>query len=214
VLPKIGQIVSIRKRANDGLQRERKVPSKVVDIFTDIVTLEMPQQEKGRRGPRFEMSEELIIEYEENEVTYRFKTFILGLNQDKQPVIAVRKPKPSEIVEETNRLFLRVLAEQEIAVTCRNGPHFVAVTAEIGGDEVTFRTNADEPIEEEMTVSCWLLINYRNGSIDHIPFDGRIAQLKRLDDAQEVTARIIDIKEPELKKLVRYCYERQLDFRK
>jgi len=57
-------------------------------------------------------------------------------------------------------------------------------------------------------------LRYRNGQSDTASFVGRVIRLEDMDQIrQKVMCNFEEITEPERQKVIRYCLERQLEFR-
>ncbi|MNI93593.1 hypothetical protein D3C73_1515730 [compost metagenome] len=63
-------------------------------------------------------------------------------------------------------------------------------------------------------LSCWLLLTYRSGSVEHANFEGEIVRMKQLENGRSlVMLKFSSISDAERQKIIRYCFERQFDFR-
>ncbi|MDF2964318.1 MAG: glycosyl transferase, partial [Paenibacillus sp.] len=92
---------------------------------------------------------------------------------------------------------------------------FIAMTDDVGGGGISFICDGYIPLASQQIVSCWLLAHYRNGQIEHIPFKGELVRIKPLETGkQQVMMRFAEISDRDRQKIIRYCFERQLDFRK
>jgi c-di-GMP-binding flagellar brake protein YcgR len=190
--------------------------SRVADLDDNYIWLEIPLNEKSRRYHRPLIGEQLQIFYfTNNGVKHTFTTETIALKKDKITLFAVRKPELSEISSEQRRRYLRVEAQLEIAVRIGDKVRFTAITDDVGGGGCSFRVDRKYPLEPGVVLSCWLLLNYRNGNIAHAKFDGEIVRVKHEEGYKSlVMMRFKDIQESEQQKIIRYCFERQLDMHK
>jgi len=64
-------------------------------------------------------------------------------------------------------------------------------------------------------MECWVLLPYKNGTIEHAFFKPEVVRVKKLESGRyQVMAKFIEISDSERQKIIRYCFERQLEFRK
>ncbi len=125
----------------------------------------------------------------------------------------LRRPIDNELSVTPRRQYLRVKAELEVAV--KHGEHrFTAMTTEISAGTLVFWLEKGHSLRSGDELECWLLIHMKNGAIEHVPLE---AVVLHAGDGQHAAARCrIEytlIAEPDRQKLIRYCFERQFDFR-
>lgn len=217
MLPRINQMMYLQILPVQDQDSANTLRSRVADVDGESIWLEIPLDEKSRRYHRPMIGERLRIFYFTNSgVKHTFETETTDLKKDKIMLFAVRKPDPSEISSEQRRNFLRVEAQLEIAVRLGDKLRFTAITDDVGGGGCSFRVDRKYPLEPGVTLSCWLLLNYRNGNIAHAKFEGEIVRVRHEEEGFKslVMMRFKDISESEQQKIIRYCFERQLDMHK
>ena len=216
MLPKINQMTYLQVLPVQDQDSANTLRSRVADIDDQYIWLEIPLDEKSRRYHRPMIGEKLQIFYfTRNGIKHTFNTETMELKKDTIPLFAVRKPELSEITSEQRRNFLRVDAQLEIAVKLGDKVRFTAITEDVGGGGCSFRVDRKYPLEPGVTLSCWLLLNYRNGNIAHAKFEGEIVRVKHEEGLKSlVMMRFKDISDSEQQKIIRYCFERQLDMHK
>ncbi|MNC56895.1 PilZ domain protein [compost metagenome] len=129
-------------------------------------------------------------------------------------MVRVRKPEEESIFKIQRRSFLRVNAELELAVKDALGSRFLVRTDDIGGGGTSFLSDAKVKLAVSDNLSCWLLLPYRNGSMEHANFEAEIVRMKQLENGRNlVMLKFLSISDVERQKIIRYCFERQFDFR-
>jgi len=213
VLPKINQMLYIQADAADEPVTLR---SRVADMDASNLFIEIPFDEKSRRLYRVQPGERLQVYYFTQEgVKHLFSTSVSGFRKEAVSLVSIRKPDPDEITKDQRRSFLRVETNLELAVRLGDKLRFVAVTEDIGGGGASFQCERKWPIEPNVFLSCWLLLSYKSGSIAHAKFEGEVVRVMPLEtDRNLVMMRFSEISEPDQQKIIRYCFERQLDLRK
>jgi c-di-GMP-binding flagellar brake protein YcgR len=216
LLPKINQVLYVNVNSIDEEEAKTEYKSRLADMNDETFALEIPLHEKSGRLKRLYQGDEINVCYlTEDFVKNYFNTSVIGFTKDRVPLVIVRRPSPEAITRAQRRSFLRVPAELEIAVKYSKQLQFVTVTEDVGGGGISFRCEGDIPLPDSAAVACWLLVPFKNGSIEHVPFKGEIVRVKRLDSGKQLAmTRFTEITDRDRQKIIRYCFERQMDFRK
>lgn len=190
--------------------------SRIADVLDDRLLIEVPINEKNGRFKRLYLGDELSAYYlTEGGVKNYFSTHVLGFKEDVIRLVAVEKPDPESITKVQRRSFLRVAAELELAVKMSEHVRFLAHTDDVGGGGISFLTDGKWQLKAGDVLECWLLLPFKNGTIDHANFKPEIVRVKQLESGRlQVMARFLEISDSERQKIIRYCFERQLEFRK
>ncbi|MCR8634437.1 flagellar brake protein [Paenibacillus radicis (ex Xue et al. 2023)] len=216
MLPKVNQILHIQINSIDEEEAKQELKSRISDISNSYISMEVPLNEKTGRLKRLYVGDELSAYFiTDGGVKNYFTSSVLGFSDDVIRMVHIRKPEPDAITKVQRRSFLRVPAELEMAVKFSEQLQFIAVTDDVGGGGISFICDGYIPLASQQIVSCWLLAHYRNGQIEHIPFNGELVRVKQLESGkQQVMMRFAEISDRDRQKIIRYCFERQLDFRK
>jgi c-di-GMP-binding flagellar brake protein YcgR len=190
--------------------------SRIADMSDTTITMEVPLHEKSGRLKRLYQGDEINAYYiTDGGVKNYFNTSVVGFTEDTIRLVLIKKPEPESITRVQRRSFLRVPAELEIAVKYSEQLQFVALTDDVGGGGISFLCDGYIPLSGSAPISCWLLVPYKNGSIEHVPFKGEIVRVKPLETGKQLAmTRFTEITDRDRQKLIRYCFERQMDFRK
>lgn len=216
MLPMINQILYLQVASSDEEEAALEYKARIADSTDDELLIEVPILEGTGRLKRLFLGDELSAYYFTQEgVKNYFNTHVLGFKEDAVKLIRVRKPDPESITKIQRRHFLRVAAELEIAVKLSGNIRFVGVTDDVGGGGISFVVDAKWPISQGTELDCWLLVPYRNGSVDHSQFKAEVVRVRTLENGKhQVMAKFSKIPDGERQRIIRYCFERQLDFRK
>jgi c-di-GMP-binding flagellar brake protein YcgR len=216
LLPKVNQILHIQINSIDEEEARQEYKSRIADMNDQTIFMEIPINEKSGRLKKLYIGDEMSAFFiTDGGVKNYFNTSVLGFTDDVIRLVLIRKPALESITKVQRRNFLRVPAELEMAVKYSEQLQFVAMTDDVGGGGISFLCDGYIPLASRQIVSCWLLANYKNGQIEHIPFKGEMVRIKMLETGrQQVMMRFEEISDKDRQKIIRYCFERQLDFRK
>ncbi|OWA37104.1 hypothetical protein B9G55_03250 [Saccharibacillus sp. O16] len=191
---------------------ENEHRSRISEIEENSLLIELPI--RAGRMSRMRLGEELSVYHvTEDGVKYYFTSHVLGYQDDAIPLMRISKPLPEDISKVQRRHYLRVPAQVEIAVKSPEF-HFTAVTSDLSGGGLSFTTGASHHVQEQMQVNGWILLAYKSGSIDHVPFSGEVIRVKEPGTGRNtISVQFTGIVDTERQKVIRYCFERQLDFR-
>ncbi|MBP1961994.1 glycosyl transferase [Paenibacillus aceris] len=216
MLPKVNQILHIQVNSIDEEESKIEYRSRIADVTDTSIVIEIPMNEQTRRLKKLYHGDELNTFFVgQGGVKNYFTTTVTGYREDVIRLVELHKPEPEAITQVQRRNFLRVPAELEIAVKLSDQIQFIGVTEDVGGGGISFVCDRQIPIGMNMAVSCWLLVPFKNGNIEHIPFNGEVVRVKQLETGKQLAMlSFVDILDRERQKLIRFCFERQMDFRK
>lgn len=216
MLPKVNTNLYLQVASSDEEEARIEYKSRIADVLDDRFLIEVPLNEKNGRFKRLYLGDELSAYFlSEGGVKNYFSTHVLGFNEDVIRLVAVEKPDPESITKVQRRSFLRVAAELELAIKLSEQVRFLAVTDDVGGGGISFITDGKWQLKSGDILECWLLVPYKNGSIDHVHFKPEIVRVKPLESGRnQVMAKFHEISDGERQKIIRYCFERQLELRK
>lgn len=214
--PKISQVVQMIIVQENG-EPTPAYTSHVTDIQEHSIWLEIPFVRGSASLVRMHEGQEVSISYQGlNMATCSFDTYVQRLKRDHVHIAALHKPALEEIKQIQRRNFLRVPAEVEAAIRLKDGSSVVVRTEDISGGGFSFNCQEHIPILTDQLVHCWLALPFRNGTMDHVSFFGEIVRTKKEvgKKQQWVSLKINDITDAERQKIIRYCFERQIDLKK
>lgn len=216
MLPKINQILNLQVNSIDEEEAKQEYKARISDITAEYIQMEVPMNEATGRLKKLFAGDELSLFFlTDGGVKNYFTSIVLGFREDVIRTVLIRKPDPEAITKIQRRSFLRVPAELEIAVKLTEQVRFVAMTDDVSGGGISMVCEGELPIQVGNQLSCWLLIPLKNNKVDHSPFKGEVVRVKPLETGrQQVMLRFSEISDKERQKIIRYCFDRQLDIRK
>ncbi|WP_019638961.1 flagellar brake protein [Paenibacillus fonticola] len=215
MFPNVNDLLYIQVASADGKDMDKECKSRIADMEEDTLLIEVPIESGSGRIKRLYMGDELSVYFlTEQGVKNYFNTYVLGFADDVVQLVRIRKPEPETITKIQRRHFLRVIAKLDLAVRLKDNTRFVAFTEDVGGGGVSFLADSKYKLAEGEPLFCWLLLSFKNGSIDHVPFEAQIVRTKKLETGRTMTmVKFVSISDMERQKLIRYCFERQFDFK-
>lgn len=215
MFPKVNDLVYIQVASAEKPNDEKECKSRIADVEEESFLIEVPIETGSGRIKKLYIGDELSVYFlTENGVKNYFSTYVLGFADDVVQLVRIRKPDPETITKIQRRNFLRVVAQLEIAVLMKDGVRFVTYTEDVGGGGVSFSCSNEFKLAQGGHLFCWLLIPFKNGTIDHVPFEAEIVRMKKLETGRTIVMlKFVSISDLERQKLIRYCFERQFDFK-
>ncbi|MDF2713312.1 MAG: glycosyl transferase [Paenibacillus sp.] len=216
MLPKVNEILYIQVNSIDPEEAQLVYKSRIADVNANYISMEVPLQVGTGKLKRLYAGDQINAHYiTEGGVKNYFNTVILGFKEEVIRLVLIKPPEPDQITKVQRRNFLRVPGELEIAVKVTEQIMFTAMTDDVGGGGISFLCESRIPVKAHDLLNCWLLVPYRNGSIEHANFKGEIVRIKPLESGKLVVmVQFTEIADVERQRIIRYCFERQLDFRK
>jgi len=213
---KVNQTLFLQVASLDEEESKKQYKTRIADVSDENIAVEVPMDEKTGRLKRLETGDQISAYFITGDgVKNFFETEVIGHLTDVIRLVILRKPEPETITRVQRRTFLRVPASLEIA--CRLGDHlqFLALTEDVSGGGLSIICDGHIPIQAKDSLNCWLLIHYRNGAIEHVPFKSEVIRTKPLETGKQLAMmRFLDIAGVEQQKIIRYCFERQFEMRK
>lgn len=215
MLPKMNQMLHYHIASSDEEEAAIEYRSRIADEQEDVLLIEVPISEKSGRYKRLFLGDELSVFFvSEDGIKNYFDSHVLGFKEDGVRLIKISKPEPDRITKVQRRSFLRVSAELEIAVKMSSLVRFVCMTDDVGGGGISFICDGKWPLAPEQILECWILISYKNGTIEHAFFQGEIVRVVELKTGKkQAMIKYASINDSERQKVIRYCFEKQLEYR-
>lgn len=188
--------------------------SRVTDMDEESILIEVPMEEQTGRLKKLHLGDELSVYYiDKTGVKYYFNTYVTGFKEDVIRMVKLRRPELEAVSKIQRRTFLRVFADLELAVKKKDSTRFITRTEDISGGGLSFYSDSKYNLKEGDVLSCWVLVNYKNGSVEHVPVIAEIVRIKNQELNRNIAMlQFVDITATERQKIIKYCFERQLDF--
>lgn len=214
--PKINQYIYLQIESSDEEQSKQEFRARVADVEDNYYAIEVPIHEKTGQLKRLYTGDFIYAYFiSEGGVKNYFNTTVLGFKEDTIKLVIIKKPDPELITKVQRRNYLRVPAELEVAVELAGGIRMLGVTEDLSGGGLSFLCDNTHPLHAKDELSCWLLMHFKNDAIQHVKFECEVIRVKSLEiNKQLVMASITDIHNVDRQKIIKYCFERQLELRK
>lgn len=214
--PKVNQHLYIQIESLDEEESRQEYKARIADLDDSFIMIEIPIHLKTGKLKRVHVGDALSAYFVSDEgMKSYFNSEVIGHKEEAVRLVVIRRPDPESITRVQRRGYLRVPAWQEVAVKVSDHVQFVTLTEDIGGGGISFFFNSSVPLRQNDTVSCWLLLNFKNGVIDHAYFKGDIVRVKMVENGRSfATLSFSQISNLDQQKIIRYCFERQLEIRK
>ncbi|ANF97469.1 flagellar brake protein [Paenibacillus bovis] len=157
--------------------------------------------------------EQLQVLFDSEDGTrYRFDSRSAGYNEMLR-LTPIVKPIDQQIVQTEASEYLRVRSEIEVAIR-KGEQRSTVITTYISAGGMTVTNVRDIELTIGDQLECWLLIHMKNGSIEHIPLEAAlIGEQSGEGGEKQYSMQYSEISDSDRQKLIRYCFERQFDFR-
>lgn len=211
----VNEVLFINVDSADEKEASTLYKSRMTDLDDESILIEVPMEEQTGRLKKLHLGDELSVYYvDKSGVKYYFNTYVIGFKQDVIRMVKIRRPEPEAVSKIQRRTFLRVFADLEVAVKKNDSTRFITRTEDISGGGMSFYSESKFNFKEGDVLSCWILVNYKNGSVEHVPVIAEIVRIKNQDLNRNLAMlQFVDITATERQKLIKFCFERQLDFR-
>ncbi|MFY0543031.1 flagellar brake protein [Brevibacillus sp. H7] len=221
MLPRIGQTLRMSPVSLSGEISSHSYKSRIADLQGEVAAIELPISEKTGRTDRFEQGTECDVWYIGDDGSrYDFRTEVVGRRNDNIPMLLIKLPKKENVSRSQRRNYLRIDTSVEIAVKTEDhvrNYHFLARTVDLSGGGLSFTCSDSYRLKAKDRLRVWISLPSRSGSVAHANAVLEIIRCKLPQEKgqhQLVSGKFVQINEGDQAKIVRACYERQLELRK
>ncbi|WP_405460211.1 flagellar brake protein [Paenibacillus sp. HJGM_3] len=216
MLPKVNSVLYLQVNSIDEDEAKQEYKARIADVNANYISMEVPIHTSTGKLKRLYAGDQISAYFvTDGGVKNYFNSVILGFKEEVLRLVLLKPPEPGQITQVQRRNFLRVPAELELAVKLSEQMQFLATTEDVGGGGVSFYCDGRIPLAKHDSLNSWLLTPYKNGQVEHANFTGEVVRTKPLETGKQIVMMsFTDIQDVERQKIIRYCFERQLDFRK
>jgi c-di-GMP-binding flagellar brake protein YcgR len=217
-LPRVGQTVYLNLVSDSDETGSFK--TRIADLQGDIASIEMPISEKTGRIGRFPIHSVCNVWYlGEDGACYEFRVEIVGRRDEQIPLLLIKMPPKEHVKRTQRRNYLRVKTSVDMAVKTEDkvrNYHFLARTNELSGGGLSFACEEKYRFKAGDRLHIWLSLPNKTGSVAHafaVMEIVRCRQAMEPGKPQLISGKFVRITESDRAKIVRACYERQLELR-
>jgi c-di-GMP-binding flagellar brake protein YcgR len=221
VLPQVGQVVRLYSLAVQEGKESPAFKSRVAEVMEGKAAIELPINEETGRIGFFPVGSRWNLSYVGPDGTkFGFATEIVGSKQDNISMLVISLPQRQDIQKFQRRDFVRVPAAFDMAVktTDMRNYHFLATTIDVSGGGLAFECSSKYVLQEKDQLLIWMALpNRGNTAVDHVHAEAEITRVKQPEtkgEHQVVSVKFMQISEGDRVKIVRACYEKQLEWKK
>jgi c-di-GMP-binding flagellar brake protein YcgR len=221
ILPRVGQPVHLSLVSASDEIGSQPFKSRIADLQGDIASIELPISEKTGRTGLFPIGSVCDVWYiGEDGARYEFRAEIVGRQSEQIPLLLMKLPPKEHVKRTQRRNYMRINTSVEIAVKTEDkirNYHFLARTESLSGGGLSFACEEKYRFKEGDRLHIWLSLPSKTGSVAHafaVMEIVRIRQPEEPDKPQLIYGKFVRINESDRAKIVRACYERQLELRK
>lgn len=214
LVPKVSQVVYFQLK-DDPSDEPVEYKTRVADEDEQSLIIELPINTKNGRMKRLHTGDALQASFITNTgVKHFFDTYVMRVKDGELPFFVIARPTEESMTSIQRRNFFRVDIEVDVAVQTEIGRRYVFKTSDIGGGGVSFIIERDQSFNAGEKLKCCLLLPHRNGSIEHSFFQGEVLRQKELETGRKmVMVKFDEIVEQERQRIIRFLFEKQIQFR-
>jgi c-di-GMP-binding flagellar brake protein YcgR len=211
----IGVILTLQ-RVRD---QDEKLRSKLIDRQNGELFIDYPTSEQTGKTVYLENGAELLVTFvNESQKVYCFKTKVIGKRKENIPMIVLKEPPPDGYKQIQRRQFVRIEASIDAAIhpINREFPPFTTITDDISGGGISIVLPKQHALHSGFDVQVWLVLPFQDGSIDYLTVNAQVVRLSEENDrqVQKASLKFLDIDDKSQQKLMRFCFETQLQQKK
>lgn len=214
-------MIRLNPVTNDEEKRQQVYKSRVADIDEKFIAIDMPSNETEGHVGFFYVGTAWRVSYNGADGSFiDFQTEVVGKRVENVPLILLRKVEKHEIHRLQRRSYIRLDVKAEIAVkTLDHEPpyHFLAVTEDLSGGGLSFTCDPSLQLKAEEQLELWMALPNRGGVVTHAYAIGQITRTTPPDGEREgqlVSVKFVDISESDRSKVMRSCFDKQVELRK
>lgn len=218
MFPGISTVVRILISTASADEPQDIYKSRVDNVLSRSLMIEVPLHENNGRPMAYSPGQEItLFHFGIDGSKYILPSRILKRVNDDVPLWEVALPHPDSIQRIQRRNYLRVPASLELALrSLSKTNHFLARTLDVSGGGIAFSCKSDLRVDHGERFACWLAIPTKQG-MDHASFTAKVVRVvppKREGEHQAISLMILETRELDREKIIRYCFDRQVELRK
>ncbi|MFV9510708.1 flagellar brake protein [Tepidibacillus sp. LV47] len=218
MLPQINQVVYL----STDFKYEFPLKTRIAEINHQYLSIEIPINEKTGKMEKIAVGRRIILFFvTKDQGQYMFDTTVIDEKKDQVELLVLQLPEPHQIKRSQRRNFLRVPVSIETSFHLEDGPKkewFVVKALDLSGGGMQMVVPNSIPLQKGIKINGWLVLPYIiEDKIEHIKYQAEIVRISTpKEDAKVnwVSIKFTKITETSRAKVIRYCYQRQVELHK
>jgi len=208
---KVGTIFILEPMFSEGYE---KFKCKVVEQEEGIIYIDYPINTlTNKTAFLLDGSQFRVTFNNENKQSYAFKTEVLGRKVGNIPMIMLACPPTEEFIKIQRREFVRVETAVDVAVENNNIFHQY-VTEDISAGGMLLNVTNGANFNDGEVVNLLIVLPFLNGEIYYVQTEALVVNIFERDSRRYASIQFSGTDETDKQHIVRFCFERQLQFRK
>lgn len=221
VLPRIDQLVRINEISPDEQISKQTYKSRVADVQSNVAAIELPIHEENGKTRLLAVGSRIEVAYLADDGSrYHFHTEVIGERKENVRLLLLRMPEKEEVTRTQRRSYLRVETHVEIAIKILDNArnyHFLARTSDLSGGGLSFTCPDHYRFKAGDKLHVWMALPHKVGNMSHAFAEAEVTRCRLPDERgahQWVSVKFVRISQADQSKVVRACYDRQLELHK
>lgn len=200
-------------------RKEDQYRSRIIEMNDDQFFIDLPVNMKTNRTSEIDEGTLLQVSFiDDDSGIYKFESVITGRKLGRVPMLILNRPEENQLVRMQRREFLRMDSEIDIAVhpKAERFHAFTTTSVDLSGGGLAIRLPKHHGLKENMEVYCWLVLFKHSGDSDYLFLPCKVHRIFQPEQTRNEMASLgfVSIHEKERQKVIRFCYEKQLELKK
>lgn len=213
VVLKIGTAIQIMKASEETSEVE-EYKSRVIDIGEGHIMIDYPSHiETGKTVFLMDGTELLVTFTDELKMSYRFHTRVQGRRLAGIPMLQILYDGDDKLTKVQRREFVRVDVSVDVAVE-KGADILRLVTTDLSAGGLAINLSAADVLQEDERVSLLIVLPFAQREIEYIRVKARVVRVFERDNRHIASLEFIELPGKERRKVIQFCFERQLQMKK
>ncbi|GEL76141.1 flagellar brake protein [Tenuibacillus multivorans] len=215
---KIGTRLTIETIKNGEV--EERFQCKIAEISKKYIYIDYPISERTGRTSLFLDGSEFMVSYVGHDGNvYKFSTEVIGRKKMKIPVLTIKMPNKDEFRKIQRREYVRVEVPLDVAIHPKQEDQSPLITRTIdisGGGIAVVGLGKEKEYQSGDIMDISIVLPFQSNDYSYFFSQAEVIRTIRGHDASssKITYKFVNIDEKEREKMIKFCFEKQLDNRR
>ncbi|PLR99765.1 flagellar brake protein [Bacillus sp. T33-2] len=148
---------------------------------------------------------------------YFFETEVKGRKKEPFPTLVLSYPGKEFLIKIQRRQFVRIETAVDVAVHPRESEFapFTAITDDISAGGAALLAGKNIKLHAGMQIDCLFVLHMQNGVCEYKKFKSKIVRIIEASETMnKISLQFIGTSDTDKQLLLRFCFERQLEYKK